>query len=130
MTDPIERVAHFLEKIIGDEAGRCAAIAVPVYREWLRQQGIPIERLLSGEMVVIPYDPECDCSRAVRNLKAFNEAQLDYALNADIVTPDLDQFEIVEDDVCMCGMLEKDHTGYEGHSFVGMRSNYGQPDKP
>ena len=124
MTDPIERVARAINSApVREKASKhrgmrqLAEAAVNEYKAWLAEQGIPMEALLSGEMVAVPRDPDWSqglartrqcpgcgdllvmrgerrdkiyCSDACR-MKVYRKrklAQADARLNADVVTPE------------------------------------------
>lgn len=90
MTDPIERVARVLCRYWAgakrrNQASDNARIAIGEYKAWLTEQGIPIDKLLSGEMKAVP-------AWAVKEGESFEDAchrvaQLDYAGNPP-VTPE------------------------------------------
>lgn len=65
--DPIERAARALVKAYKEiwpgswpapqEAKELAGVCVAEHKAWLTEQGIPIDKLLSGEMVPKPVEP-------------------------------------------------------------------------
>ena len=97
MSDPVERVAQALYMMGVFDSRPKADRAIDEYKRWLAEQGIALDKLLSGEMVAV------DARTAERGKKvdeaviALNiavdkaeraEAQADYAVGPQVVTPE------------------------------------------
>ena len=103
-TDPIERVARVIDRYGTTHRNFRSEMAIDEFKLWLTEQGIPIDKLLSREMVAVDrkemlivledaldhYSPltsaqkqaQADCE-AARKL-----AQADYRLTSDGITPE------------------------------------------
>jgi len=100
MTDPIERVARAMVNAeewssfwSEAEAKILARHMITEHKAWLTEQGIPIDKLLSGEMRAVEYTAgmaRLDSDKIIKpfdGMISLDEAQLDYA-GGQIVTPE------------------------------------------
>ena len=74
VSDAVERVARRIcqfshsPKYVRDNAMTHARLMVAEYNVWLTEQGIPIDKLLSGEMVAVPSRPSDEMIDASQNI--------------------------------------------------------------